>query len=104
MATRIERDSLGEKAVPADALYGVQTVRAVENFPITDVRISRFPSLIRALGAIKEAAAAANMDLKVLDPVPGEAILQAAREVREGGHDAHFVVDCIQGEPAPPPT
>jgi aspartate ammonia-lyase len=97
MTTRIERDSLGEKHVPAEALYGVQTVRAVENFPITGIPIARFPSLIRALGAIKEAAAAANMELGALDPVPGEAVLQAAREVREGRHDAQFVVDCIQG-------
>ena len=97
MTTRIERDSLGDKTVPSDALYGVQTLRAVENFPITGVPISRFPSLIRALGAIKEAAAEANVELKVLDPAVGAAIIQAAREVREGGHDAHFVVDCIQG-------
>jgi aspartate ammonia-lyase len=97
MPNRIERDSLGEKAVPGEALYGVQTVRAVENFPITGIPIARFPALIGALGAIKEAAAAANMDLGVLDPALGGAIAEAAREVREGRHDAHFVVDCIQG-------
>jgi len=97
MSHRIERDSLGEKNVPAEALYGVQTVRAVENFPITGVPISSFPALVRALGTIKEAAAAANMELGALDPVTGKAIAAAAREVREGAHDAHFVVDCIQG-------
>lgn len=60
MDYRVEKDSLGEQKLPADTYYGVQTHRAIENFPITGVPISRFPSLIRALSCIKEAAATAN--------------------------------------------
>ncbi len=97
MDFRVEHDSLGEKQVPAEAYYGVQTMRAVENFPITGLPISRYRSLVRALGAIKEAAARANMDLGQLDPRLGGAIAGASREVQSGALDAHFVVDVIQG-------
>ena len=92
--TRIERDSMGEMQVPADALYGASTMRAVLNFPISDLRFPR--QFIRALGLIKLAAAGVNMDLGVLDPVVGEAIIRAAQEVAEGKHDGHFVVDIFQ--------
>ena len=92
--TRIERDSMGEMQVPADALYGASTMRAVLNFPISDLRFPR--QFIRALGLIKLAAAGVNMDLGVLDPAVGEAIIQAAREVAEGKHDGHFVLDIFQ--------
>ena len=85
------------ETVPAEAYYGVQTQRAVENFPITGIPISRFGALVKALGAIKEAAALANMDLGQLEPELGKAIVQAAREVQSGALDAHFVVDVIQG-------
>ena len=92
--TRIERDFLGEMQVPADALYGASTMRAVLNFPISDLRFPR--QFIRALGLIKLAAAGVNMDLGVLDPAVGEAIIQAAQEVAEGKHDGHFVLDIFQ--------
>jgi len=97
MSYRTEHDSLGEKRVPAAALYGVQTLRAVENFPITGTPISTFPALVKSLGAIKEAAALANVELGLLDPALGDAIVAASREVQAGIHNAHFVVDVIQG-------
>lgn len=97
MATRREHDSLGEREVSAEAYYGIQTLRAVENFPITGIPISQFPALIRALGSVKQAAALANMDLGLLDRRVGEAIVRACEDVRAGPLDAHFVVDVIQG-------
>nr|WP_269465489.1 class II fumarate hydratase [Steroidobacter denitrificans] len=91
---RTERDSLGDLAVPADALWGAQTQRAVENFPISTLRLPR--EFIRALGFIKWAAATTNMDLGLLDTQRGAAIQKAALEVAEGHHDAHFPVDVFQ--------
>ncbi len=91
---RIERDSMGELRVPADALWGAQTQRAVQNFPLSGLRMPR--AFIRALGLIKEAAAAANQELGELDATLGAAIGKAAREVSEGHHDAHFPVDVFQ--------
>jgi fumarate hydratase class II len=91
---RIEKDSMGEKAVPAEAYYGIQTLRAVENFPISDLRFPR--SFIRALGLIKGAAAQVNSELGLLDKKIGKAIGQAAREVAEGKFDGQFVVDIFQ--------
>src|SRR6266487_5018545 len=92
--TRIERDSMGEVHVPADALYGAQTQRAVENFPISNLRFSR--EFIRAMGLIKLAAARANMDLGLLDKKIGNAIVNAAQEVSDGKLDQHFVLDIFQ--------
>jgi len=92
--TRIERDSMGPMEVPADAYYGASTMRAVLNFPISDLRFPR--PFIRALGLIKGAAAQVNMDLGLLDRRLGQAILQAAREVAEGKWDDQFVVDVFQ--------
>ena len=94
MEYRIERDSLGELKVPADAYYGAQTQRAVENFPISGVRFPRV--FIRALGAIKHAAAEANLELGLLDEERAKAILQAAEEVIEGQLDDQFVLDVFQ--------
>ena len=91
---RIESDSLGEVKVPADALYGAQTQRAVENFPISGLRFPRV--FIRALGAIKMSAARVNMGLGKLDARLGEAIEAAAREVMEGSLDDEFVLDIFQ--------
>jgi fumarate hydratase class II len=91
---RIERDSLGEMKVPASALYGAQTQRAVENFPVSGLRFPR--RFIGALGAIKMTAAQVNMGLKLLDERPGKAVEQAAREVMEGELDDQFVVDIYQ--------
>ncbi|MEM1942967.1 MAG: class II fumarate hydratase [Candidatus Caldarchaeum sp.] len=94
MALRSEFDTLGEMKVPAEALYGAQTARAVENFPISRYRFQR--AFIKALGLIKHAAAEANMALGLLDKRIGEAISKAALEVAEGLHDKEFVVDVFQ--------
>ena len=91
---RIERDTMGELQVPAEAYYGVQTARAVENFPISDLRFPR--SFIRALGLIKGAAATVNHSLGVLDKKRAEAIKVASREVIQGRWDAEFPVDIVQ--------
>ncbi len=91
---RIERDSLGEVRVPADALWGAQTQRAVENFPISGIRFPR--SFIRALGLIKYAAAKANLELGLLDEGRANAIMQAAMEVADGKWDDHFPIDIFQ--------
>jgi len=91
---RIERDSLGELKVPASALWGPQTQRAVENFPISGLRMPR--AFIRALGLIKWAAATANLELDALDAKRAAAIQKAALEVAEGQHDAQFPVDVFQ--------
>ncbi len=95
--TRVEHDLLGDREVPDDALYGVQTLRALENFPISDVVLRDYPALIQALAAVKEAAALANADLGLLDPTIAEPIVRAAREVRAGRHHEHFLVDMFQG-------
>ncbi|MBI2880922.1 MAG: class II fumarate hydratase [Candidatus Tectomicrobia bacterium] len=94
MEYRVERDSMGEMQVPGDALYGASTQRAVLNFPVSGKRFPRV--FFEALGAVKAAAATANMKLGKLDPKLGEPIRKAALEVREGKHDAHFVVDIYQ--------
>ena len=92
--TRIERDSMGEMEVPANAYYGASTQRAVLNFPISDLRFPR--QFIRALGQIKQAAAQVNASLGLLDPQIAEAIVQAAQEVIDGNLDGHFVLDIFQ--------
>jgi aspartate ammonia-lyase len=94
---RIEHDSLGEKQVPNSAYYGIQTLRAIENFPITGIPISHFPKMIVALGMIKKAAAIANYKLELLDEDRYKAILTACDEVIEGKLNDHFIVDAIQG-------
>ncbi|HAR46156.1 MAG: aspartate ammonia-lyase [Nitrospirae bacterium GWC2_57_13] len=91
---RIEKDSLGEVRVPAEALYGAQTQRAVENFPVSGIRFPRV--FIRALGLIKQAAAEVNAELGLLDGTAARAISQAAREVAEGTWDDHFPLDIFQ--------
>jgi fumarate hydratase class II len=91
---RIEKDSMGQMEVPADALYGASTMRAVLNFPISDLRFPR--TFIRALGLIKLAAARTNMALSALDEKIGNAIVEAAREVADGKLDQHFVLDIFQ--------
>ena len=91
---RIERDTMGELAVPADAYYGVQTARALQNFPISGQRFPR--SFIRALGLIKSAAAIVNEACGLLDKKAAEAIRKAAREVVEGRWDAEFPLDIYQ--------
>jgi len=92
--TRMERDTMGELAVPADAYYGVQTARAIENFPISPLRMPR--SIIRSMGMIKRAAASVNHSLGLLDKKQADAIIKAATEVFEGRLDAEFPVDIFQ--------
>ena len=91
---RIEKDSLGEVQVPADALYGAQTQRAVQNFPISGQRFPR--RFIQALGLIKQAAAKANRDLGLLDAEKANAIIHAAQRVIDGELDNHFPIDIYQ--------
>ncbi len=94
MSTRIERDSMGEVAVPADALYGAQTARAVENFPISGWPLPR--EFVAALGLVKLAAAEAHKAAGRLAPREADAIIAAAQEVVEGKLDAHFPLDVFQ--------
>ena len=96
-ATRLEHDLLGEREVPEAALYGVQTLRAMENFAISGVELREFPTLVGAIAAVKEATAEANRELGLLDSVIADAIIDACREIREGLHHEHFRVDMIQG-------
>jgi aspartate ammonia-lyase len=94
MATRQEKDSLGYKDVPADAYFGVQTARAIENYPISGMRAH--PTLVRAIAMEKEAAAEANLALGLIEPRVAEAILLAAKEVQSGRWNDQFVVDVFQ--------
>jgi fumarate hydratase class II len=91
---RVEKDFLGEVKVPKDALWGVQTQRAVENFPISGIRFGR--RFLYALGLIKKACAEVNVELGLLDPKLSKAIVQAAEEVMEGTLDAYFPLDIFQ--------
>jgi fumarate hydratase class II len=91
---RIERDSMGELKVPADALWGAQTQRAIENFPISGWTLPR--GFIRALALVKQAAAAANARLGLLEPALAHAIARAAAEVAAGTHDRQFPLDVFQ--------
>ena len=92
---RVEHDSIGDKEVPADAYYGVQTLRAVENFRITGLNLH--PELINSLVQIKKAAAITNCEIGLLDPKKSEAIVNACDEILAGNFRLHFVVDPIQG-------
>lgn len=92
---RIEKDFLGERVLLAEAYYGIQTLRATENFPITGYTIHS--SLIKAMGIVKKAAALSNMEVHLLSKEIGEAIVEAAQEVIDGKWDAEFIVDPIQG-------
>ena len=96
-ATRVEHDLLGEREVPAEAYYGVQTLRAQENFHISGVPLSHFPLLIQALAQVKRAAARANNRLGVLDDERAAAIETACEEIVGGALHEHFVVAVIQG-------
>jgi fumarate hydratase class II len=92
--SRKEKDSLGDVAVPVDALYGAQTQRAVDNFPISGLRLPR--QLIRALGRVKAACAHTNAELGLLPAEQAQAIVTAAEQVADGEHDHHFPVDVFQ--------
>lgn len=93
-STRVVRDSMGEMTIPADAMYGASTARAVENFPISGIRFSR--AFLRALGLVKGAAAEVNADLGLLDPTLAKAIRAAADEVAVGDLDREFPLDIFQ--------
>jgi len=95
--TRIEHDLLGNRTLPADSYWGVHTLRAVENFPISGQAIGLVPDLITALAAIKQAAALANAELGLLDSVRRDAIIAACEDIRAGRLHDQFVVDQIQG-------
>jgi aspartate ammonia-lyase len=96
-ATRTEHDLLGERAVPADAYWGIHTLRALENFPITGKSIGSYPDLVKALALVKLAAAHANLELGLLDQRRFDAIAQACQEILAGEWHDQFVVDVIQG-------
>ena len=91
---RIEKDSMGEVKVPKDALYGAQTKRAQDNFPISGIRFSR--EFIQALGYVKKSAALSNSSLGLIDEHIAKAISEASQEVIDGKHDKEFVIDIFQ--------
>ena len=95
LTKRMEKDFLGERELPADVYYGIQTLRATENFPITGLSIHS--SLIKAMGIVKKSAALANMEVQLLAEDIGQAIVKAAEEVIEGKWNQQFIVDPIQG-------
>ena len=102
--TRVERDLLGEKRIPADAYYGVQTARALENFHISGVPLHLYPNLIKALAMVKLAAARANFDCGQLTREILTGIEGACRELIDGKLHDEFRLDVFQGEPGPRPT
>ncbi|NLX15523.1 MAG: aspartate ammonia-lyase, partial [Ramlibacter sp.] len=95
--TRLEHDLLGDREVPAEAYYGVHTLRAQENFQISGITISTMPRLIEALAAVKAAAAKANLELGLLPQQQADAIVAACAEIRNGALHDQFVVDVVQG-------
>lgn len=95
--TRQEHDLLGTRDVPSEYLYGIQTLRAIENFNISGVTLSFFPVIIESMAVVKLAAAKANMELGLLDKPIGDAIIKACKEIINGKYHNHFVVDMIQG-------
>ncbi len=95
--TRLEHDLLGEREVPFEKYFGIHTLRALENFPITSIKISTYPGLINSLAIVKEACAAANFKLGLLEKDTADAIIQACVEIRSGSYHDQFVVDVIQG-------
>src|SRR6266699_3696762 len=91
---RTEKDSLGTKEIPGNVYYGIQTARALENYPISGIRAH--PTLIRAMGMVKQAEAEANRALGLVDETRAKAIIEAAKEVVAGQWDQSFVVDVFQ--------
>lgn len=96
-ATRREHDLIGDRDIPVEYLFGVQTLRAVENFNISRVTLSFFPEFVKGLAIVKMGAAMANRDLGILEPKIAEAICKACQELIDGKHMDHFVVDMVQG-------
>ncbi|WP_444941117.1 aspartate ammonia-lyase [Microbulbifer sp. ZKSA004] len=95
--TRLEKDLLGEREVPADVYFGIQTLRALENFQITGITLNHFPNLVKALAMVKKAAASANGQLGYLEPKLQDAIATACDEIIDGKLHDQFLVDMIQG-------
>ena len=95
--TRIESDLIGSREVPAECYYGVQTVRAIENFPITGIGLNRFPSIVKYLGIIKLGAAIANYETGKISKEIYEGIKKACQDVIDGKLNDQFIVDVIQG-------
>ncbi|MDA3865114.1 MAG: aspartate ammonia-lyase [Salinivirgaceae bacterium] len=96
-STRPEHDLLGDRDVPDHAYYGIQTMRALENFNITGVSLQFYPTIISSLAIVKMAAAKANYELGLMDKDVTDAIVQACDEIMKGKYHRHFVVDMIQG-------
>lgn len=96
-ATRVESDLIGAREIPASALYGVQTLRGLENFPISKFHLNEYPLFIHGLAITKMAAAQANFELGLLTPEQKDAIVQACQEILDGQHHDQFPVDMIQG-------
>lgn len=94
---RIEHDLLGDRQVPANVYYGVHTLRAQENFPITQTSVQAYPHFVNAIAYVKEACAITNKQLGQLDPAIADAIIQACQDIRSGELHDNFVVDIIQG-------
>jgi aspartate ammonia-lyase len=95
--SRLEHDLLGDRELPDHAYYGVHTLRAIENFPVTGIPLAAHPDLVAALASVKQAAAQTNCDLGLLDPRLADAIIAACKEIRGGALADQFVVDVIQG-------
>ena len=95
--TRKEKDLLGEKEVPAEFYFGIQTLRAIENFSISRTKLFHYPQFIVALADVKEGAALANRDLGIIDKNIADAIIAACHEIKNGSLHEHFVVDMVQG-------
>src|SRR6056297_2548470 len=95
--TRNEHDLLGDREVPTEYLYGIQTLRAIENFNISGVTLNFFPVIIKSLAMVKLAAAQTNVELGLLDSSVGNAIVRACNEIINGKYHNHFIVDMIQG-------
>ena len=95
--TRIESDLIGAREIPAEALYGVQTLRGIENFSISKFRLSEYPLFIKGLAITKMAAAMANFELGLLTVEQKDAIIAACGEILDGKHHDQFPVDMIQG-------
>ena len=95
--SRIEKDSLGASEIPANMYWGIHTLRALQNFPLTGIQISSYPTLVTAFAQIKHATVLANFDLGLIDEAKKNAMVQACREIEQGELLDQFVVDVIQG-------
>lgn len=95
--TRVEHDLLGDKNIPVEYYFGIQTMRAMENFHISRVKLCMFPAFVKALAIVKKAAAGANAELGILTPSVKDVISEACDEIIDGQLHEHFVVDMVQG-------